>query len=159
MRIALLLLTFTAAVSAAVDTDTVNAETTVKYLLSCQKPNGAFGPASQEYADLAWTYPAVHALVVLGEEVPRPGDCLENGLWAAFRQSAGSASSPRWPTGMPTAMSPRGGTAWRSSGFSTLQKATNSLTFFALSARAARSASFVTRAQLPASFTTARGRR
>lgn len=58
---------------------TVHAESAVKYLLSCQKPNGAFGPTDKEYTDVAWTYPAVHALKLLGEEIQHPDSCWKNG--------------------------------------------------------------------------------
>jgi len=64
---------------------TVSAGSAVGYLLSCQKANGAFGPPDQEYTDLAWTYPAVHALHLLGESVPRPEDCYLNGVTAFDR--------------------------------------------------------------------------
>lgn len=57
----------------------VNAESAVNYILSCQKPNGAFGPLDKEYTDIAWTYPAVHALQILDVEIPRPDSCYING--------------------------------------------------------------------------------
>lgn len=38
----------------------------VQYILKHKKSNGAFGPRNMEYTDLAWTYPAVHALNILG---------------------------------------------------------------------------------------------
>jgi len=58
---------------------TVDADAAVRYVLSCQKPNGGFGPENMEYADLAWTYPAVNALKILGEEIPNPDSCYING--------------------------------------------------------------------------------
>jgi prenyltransferase beta subunit len=42
---------------------------TVEYVLSCRKPNGAFGPKDQDYTDAAWNYPAVHTLLLLGEKL------------------------------------------------------------------------------------------
>lgn len=56
-----------------------DATTTVQYVLSFQKPNGAFGPLEQEYTDVAWTYPAVHTLHLLKQPVPRAADCFRNG--------------------------------------------------------------------------------
>ncbi len=32
----------------------INAESAVAYINSCRKPNGAFGPADQDYTDAAW---------------------------------------------------------------------------------------------------------
>jgi len=74
----------------------VDADSTIRYLLACQKPNGAFGPADQEHSDLAWNYPAVHALVLLGAEVPRAKDCLANGQWAAFREKDAHRTNLHW---------------------------------------------------------------
>jgi prenyltransferase beta subunit len=62
------------------DVVTVDAGSVVAYLQSCRKPNGAFGPADQEYTDAAWNYPAVHALRLLGEPIARPHLVLTNGL-------------------------------------------------------------------------------
>jgi hypothetical protein len=62
----------------------VDARSAVDYLLSCQKENGAFGPVNQTYSDLAWNYPAVHALILLGEDIPRAADALENGQWSLY---------------------------------------------------------------------------
>lgn len=59
---------------------TVDANSVVAYLQSCRKPNGAFGPADQDYTDAAWNYPAVHALQLLGEKISRPQLVLANGL-------------------------------------------------------------------------------
>lgn len=58
---------------------TVDAETIIDYILSCQKSNGGFGPLDMEYNDLAWTYPAVHALTILGSDIPNPDSCYKNG--------------------------------------------------------------------------------
>ena len=74
----------------------IDAEATIKYLLSCQKTNGAFGPREQEYSDLAWNYPAVHALTLLDVEIPRPADCLANGQWAAFREPDAHRTNLHW---------------------------------------------------------------
>ena len=49
----------------------VDAQAMIAYLLGCQKPNGAYGPYGHAHSDLAWNYPAVHALVLLGEPIPR----------------------------------------------------------------------------------------
>lgn len=64
----------------------VGAEAVIGYLLSHQKPNGAFGPSGHDHTDLAWNYPAVHALVLLHETVPRPEDCFRNGRGAIYKQ-------------------------------------------------------------------------
>ncbi|MFH1718769.1 MAG: prenyltransferase/squalene oxidase repeat-containing protein [Planctomycetota bacterium] len=74
----------------------VDSAATVKYLLSCQKANGAFGPIDQEYSDLAWNYPAVHALTLLNVDIPRAADCLDNGQWAAFRQPDAHRTNLHW---------------------------------------------------------------
>lgn len=58
---------------------TVDAETIKHYLLSCRKPNGAFGPIEQDYTDLAWNYPAVHALRLLNVDIPDVDRCIRNG--------------------------------------------------------------------------------
>ncbi len=52
---------------------------TVEYVLSCQKPNGAFGPIDHAYTDVAWTYPAVRTLQLLGAPLPDADSCLTNG--------------------------------------------------------------------------------
>ena len=74
----------------------VDSESAVQYLLSCRKPNGAFGPIDQEHSDLAWNYPAVHALTLLEVDIPRAGDCLKNGQWAAFRQEDAHRTNLHW---------------------------------------------------------------
>ncbi len=74
----------------------VDAHATVKYLLRHQKPNGAFGPIDQQHSDLAWNYPAVHALVLLGTEIPRREQCLQNGQWAAFREPDAHRTNLHW---------------------------------------------------------------
>ncbi|HMR19475.1 MAG TPA: prenyltransferase/squalene oxidase repeat-containing protein [Sphingobacterium sp.] len=51
----------------------------IEYVLSCQKPNGAFGPGDQAYTDVAWTYPAVRTLQLLGTPLPAADSCLSNG--------------------------------------------------------------------------------
>lgn len=62
------------------DVVTVDANSVVAYVQSCRKPNGAFGPADQEYTDAAWNYPAVRTLQLLGETVSRPQLVLAHGL-------------------------------------------------------------------------------
>lgn len=57
----------------------VNASSAKDYILSCLKSNGAFGPYDMKYTDVAWTYPAVHALIILGTEIPGPDSCYING--------------------------------------------------------------------------------
>lgn len=74
----------------------VNSETTVQFLLDHQKPNSAFGPIDQEHSDLAWNYPAVHALRLLGAEIPHREDCLKNGQWAAFRSKDSHDTNLYW---------------------------------------------------------------
>jgi hypothetical protein len=59
---------------------TVDGSAVVRYVESCRKPNGAFGPADQEYTDAAWNYPAVSALVRLTPEVARADEILAHGL-------------------------------------------------------------------------------
>lgn len=58
----------------------VGPKTVVEYVRSCRKANGAFGPLDQEYTDAAWNYPAVHALLLLGEPVADQGSILKHGL-------------------------------------------------------------------------------
>lgn len=60
----------------------VDAEAAARYVLSCQKPNGAFGPYDLDYTDVAWTYPAVYALKLLDVPVPRADSCFKNGQQA-----------------------------------------------------------------------------
>ncbi len=74
----------------------LDADSAITYLLSCQKENGAFGPIDQEYSDLAWNYPAVHALLLLGADIPRVVDCLRNGQWAAFRHKDSHPTNLHW---------------------------------------------------------------
>src|SRR5688572_7537608 len=78
---ALLLAVVLAARASAVEVDAAAA---VRFLLSHEKPNGAFGPLYQSHTDLAWNYPAVHALTLLGAPVLRPADCFANGRGAAY---------------------------------------------------------------------------
>ena len=80
-----LLLVFLALASllraASADTEVaINAKSAVAYLNSCRKPNGAFGPLDQDYTDAAWNYPAVHALRLLGVDIPHGDQILRNGL-------------------------------------------------------------------------------
>ncbi len=63
----------------------VDGEAAVRYLLGCRRENGAFGPPDRPYTDLAWTYPAVHGLLLLGEKIPDPELCLRNGRSAETR--------------------------------------------------------------------------
>lgn len=79
-----------------VDARQVDAQATIDYLLGCQKANGAFGPPGHAHSDLAWNYPAVHALVLLGESIPRPKECLEHGVWAAFREPDAHRTNLHW---------------------------------------------------------------
>jgi hypothetical protein len=58
----------------------VDAEAVVRYVETCRKPNGAFGPIDQEYTDLAWNYPAVGALSLLGKDEPPESKVLRHGL-------------------------------------------------------------------------------
>src|SRR5690554_6099629 len=57
----------------------INAGSAVDFLLSMQKSNGAFGPLNKEYTDLAWTYPAVHALKILQVPIPQEEAAFTNG--------------------------------------------------------------------------------
>ncbi len=59
-----------------------DADAVVRYVLSCQKPNGAFGPLEQAYTDVAWTYPAVYTLKLLNTPVPKADSCFRNGQQA-----------------------------------------------------------------------------
>jgi hypothetical protein len=59
---------------------TVDVDAVVRYVESCRKANGAFGPQDQEYTDAAWNYPAVRTLQLLGREVARPEAIVEQGL-------------------------------------------------------------------------------
>ncbi|CAN5401566.1 hypothetical protein BH23VER1_BH23VER1_12680 [soil metagenome] len=66
----------------------VDSAATIRFLLAHEKPNGAFGPLGQDHTDLAWNYPAVHALALLGQGVPRPEDAFRNGRDAAYLEDA-----------------------------------------------------------------------
>jgi hypothetical protein len=57
----------------------IDANSAVDFLLSTQRTNGAFGPLGKEYTDLAWTYPAVHALKILQVPVPQAEASFMNG--------------------------------------------------------------------------------
>jgi prenyltransferase beta subunit len=59
---------------------TVNSDSVARYVLSCRKPNGAFGPADQSYTDAAWNYPAISTLKLLDVELSNPQAVLANGL-------------------------------------------------------------------------------
>src|SRR5690554_5202453 len=67
----------------------INADSAVDFLLSTQKSNGAFGPLDKEYTDLAWTYPAVHALKILQAPIPQEEEAFSNGnqSWNEKRRS------------------------------------------------------------------------
>lgn len=67
---------------------TVNADAAVRYVLSCQKPNGAFGPTEMAYTDLAWTYPAVYTLKLLKAPIPNVDSCFRNGQQAWIEKAA-----------------------------------------------------------------------
>ena len=69
-----------AGASTAAEMRTVDAESVVKYVESCRKPNGAFGPKDQEYTDAAWNYPAVMTLRTMGKEVEQSQAVLQHGL-------------------------------------------------------------------------------
>ncbi len=56
--------------------ETVDADSVVRYVLSCRKSDGAFGPASQRYSQMAWTFPAVQILRTLGQSLSDPERCL-----------------------------------------------------------------------------------
>ena len=66
--------------AADVATVTVGSKSVVKYVLSCRKSNGAFGPFDQSYTDAAWNYPAIQALQLLGHKIERPAAILKHGL-------------------------------------------------------------------------------
>lgn len=61
-----------------------------------EKANGAFGPSGHHHTDLAWNYPAVHALVLLHEAVPRPEDCFRNGRGAIYKQPGSHNANWAW---------------------------------------------------------------
>lgn len=79
MRMFVLLL-LVADIAAAAEMVTVDADAAAAYVRSCRKPNGAFGPADQEYTDAAWNFPAVGTLLLLGETIEEPQRVLDNGL-------------------------------------------------------------------------------
>lgn len=64
------------------ETVTVDRDAVIKYVLSCRKPNGAFGPLDQEYTDLSWNFYAVEILRALEawDPVENKEAILENGL-------------------------------------------------------------------------------
>ena len=74
----------------------VDGASAVRYLLAHQKPNGAFGPAGHEHTDLAWNYPAVHALVLLREPLPRAEDCFRNGRGAVYKLQGSHDPNRAW---------------------------------------------------------------
>lgn len=59
---------------------TVDADAVVRYVESCRKANGAFGPIDQEYTDLAWNYAAVNTLSLLGRDESQYAAVLDHGL-------------------------------------------------------------------------------
>src|SRR5262245_22816548 len=58
----------------------VDADSVAKYVESCRKSNGAFGPIDQDYTDAAWNYPAVRTLQLLGKPIARPEAVLAHGV-------------------------------------------------------------------------------
>lgn len=71
-----LLLWLAVAWIASARAQTIDADSVVRYVLSCRKSDGAFGPAAQRYSGLAWTYPAVMTLQLLGHPLDDPNACL-----------------------------------------------------------------------------------
>lgn len=71
----------------------VDAAAAVRYIRSCRKPGGGFGPAAMAYADLAWTFPAVAGLKLLEEEIADPEACYEQG-GKAWIEKAGWKNGP-----------------------------------------------------------------
>jgi len=77
-----------------VETVSLTVKSCLDYLLSCRKGNGAFGALDQDYTDVSWTYPAVHALKILGQNISKPSSVLMNGgggtcrkkHWSYFQQ-------------------------------------------------------------------------
>jgi prenyltransferase beta subunit len=65
---------------AEVKSATVGADAAVAYVLSCRKPNGAFGPVDQSYTDAAWNFPAVKTLLLLNQRLAKPQAVLKNGI-------------------------------------------------------------------------------
>jgi len=74
----------------------VDAQSTVAYLLMHQRENGAFGPLGHQHTDLAWNYPAVHALILVGEQIPRPEDCFRNGQDALYKRPGSHNTNFAW---------------------------------------------------------------
>lgn len=70
----------------------LNAGSAAVFLLSTQKENGAFGPFNKEFTDLAWTYPAVHALKLLNVRIPMADLCFKNGNQTWMEKAS-------WPNG------------------------------------------------------------
>jgi prenyltransferase beta subunit len=74
----------------------VDAAAAVNYLLSHERTNGAFGPAGHAHTDLAWNYPAVHALRLLQQPIPRPEECFRNGRGALYKQPGTHNPNSAW---------------------------------------------------------------
>lgn len=74
----------------------VDAQSVVQYLLRHQKENGAFGPMGHQHTDLAWNYPAVCALILLGVQVPRAEDCFRNGQDALYKHPGSHNTNFAW---------------------------------------------------------------
>jgi len=74
----------------------VDAQSVVQFLLAHQKENGAFGPMGHQHTDLAWNYPAVHALILLGEVIPRADDCFRNGQDALYKHPGSHNTNFAW---------------------------------------------------------------
>jgi hypothetical protein len=74
----------------------VGGDALVRYLLSHQKPNGAFGPTGHDHTDLAWNYPAIHALSLLRQEIPRRDDAFRNGQGAIYKQPGSHNANFAW---------------------------------------------------------------
>lgn len=94
----LLLLGMTVLGAAGEETVAVGADSVVAYILSCEKPEGGFGPADKAYADVSRTYFAVAALKHLGAVVPnavkilRPRGVLRDGTLAQSARAYHKAS-------------------------------------------------------------------
>lgn len=74
----------------------VDANATIGFLLAHQKANGAFGPLDQTHTDLAWNYPAVHALRLLGQSIHRPEQAFRNGSRAAYLEEGSHHRTWSW---------------------------------------------------------------
>lgn len=72
----------------------VGLDQTIEYVLSCRKPNGAFGPKDQDYTDAAWNYPAVHTLGLLKAKIT--GDQAEAILNHGLGYPSGHAGYGHW---------------------------------------------------------------